>query len=94
MAILRLDRFKASPVGIGEMLTSHAISGAAVEVAFPGLIGMQLAKAGDRRGIGAAPGLTRPRAAGVAGAPGNPQAGAAFSPTQGIATRYAEVVDA
>jgi hypothetical protein len=55
---------------------------------------MQLAKAGDRRGTGMALGLTRRRAGGVAGAPGIPQAGAAFSPAQGIATRYADVVDA
>ncbi len=58
-----------------EMLTSHATLGAAVEDAFPGLTGMQLAKAGDRRGTGAALGLTRRRATGVAGAPGIPQAG-------------------
>jgi len=77
-----------------EMLTSHATLGAAVEDAFPGLTGMQLAKAGDRRGTGAALGLTRRRATGVAGAPGIPQAGAAFSPAQDIATRYAEVIDA
>jgi hypothetical protein len=40
---------------------------------------------------GMALGLTRRRAVGVAGAPGIPQAGAAFSPAQGIATRYADV---
>ena len=94
MAILRLGRFRAGPADTGEMLTSHATLGAAVEDAFPGLTGMQLAKAGDRRGTGVALGLTRRRAVGVADAPGIPQAGAAFSPAQGIATRYAEVVDA
>ncbi len=95
MAVLRLGRFRAGQAGTGEMLTSHATLGAAVEDAFPGLTSMQLAKAGDpqvaRR---MALGLTRRRAAGVAGVPGIPQAGAAFSPAQGIATRYAEVVDA
>ncbi len=49
MAVLRLGRFRAGPVGTGEMLTSHAALAAAVEDAFPGLIDMQLAKAGDRR---------------------------------------------
>ena len=66
MAVLRLGRFRAGPAGTGEMLTSHATLGAAVEDAFPGLTGMQLAKAGDRRGTGMALGLTRRRAAGVA----------------------------
>jgi len=94
MAVLSLGRFRAGQVGTGEMLTSHATLGTAVEDAFPGLTGMQLAKAGDRRGTGVALGLTRRRAAGDAGVPGIPQAGAAFSPAQGIATRYAEVVDA
>jgi hypothetical protein len=94
MAVLRLGRFRAGPAGTGEMLTSHATLGAAVEDAFPGLTGMQLAKAGDRRGTGVAPGLTHRRAAGVAGAPGIQEPGSAFSPAQGIATRYAEVVDA
>ena len=93
MAVLGLGCFRAGPADTGEMLTSHATLGAAVEDAFPGLTGMQLAKAGDRRGP-VALGLTHPRAGGVAGAPGIPQAGAAFSPAQGIATRYAEVVDA
>jgi hypothetical protein len=55
---------------------------------------MQLAQAGDRRRTGVALGLTRRRAGGVAGAPGIPQARAAFSPAKGIATGYAEVVDA
>jgi hypothetical protein len=50
MAVLRRGRFRAGPAGTGEMLTSHAALGAAVEDAFPGLTGMQLAKAGDRRG--------------------------------------------
>ncbi len=94
MAVLRLGRFRAGQVGTGEMLTSHATLGAAVEDAFPGLTGKQLAKAGDRRGTGAALGLTRRRATGVAGAPGIPQARAAFSPAQGVAVGYAEVVDA
>ena len=91
MAVLGLGCFRAGAAGTGEMLTSHATLGAAVEDAFPGLTGMQLAKAGDRRGTGVTLGLTRRRAAGVAGAPGIPQAGAAFSPAQGIATRYAAV---
>ena len=94
MAVLRLGRFRTGPAGTGEMLTSHATLAAAVEDAFPGLTGMQLAKAGDRRRTGVALGLTRRRAGGVAGAPGIPQAGAAFSPAKGIATGYAEVVDA
>jgi hypothetical protein len=55
---------------------------------------MQLAKAGDRRRTCMALGLTRRRAGGVAGVPGIPQARAAFSPANGIATGYAEVVDA
>jgi hypothetical protein len=36
MAVLRLGRFRAGPAGTGEMLTSHATLGAAVEDAFPG----------------------------------------------------------
>jgi hypothetical protein len=95
MAVLSLGRFRAGQVGTGEMLTSHAALGAAVEDAFPGLTGMQLAKAGDPEvAQRMALGLTCRRAAGVAGAPGIPQARAAFSPAQGIATGYAEVVDA
>jgi hypothetical protein len=50
MAVLGLGCFRAGWAGTGEMLTSHATLGAAVEDAFPGLTGMQLAKAGDRRG--------------------------------------------
>ena len=80
MAVLGLGCFRASATGTGEMLTSHATLGAAVEDAFPGLTGMQLAKAGDRRGTGVTLGLTRRRAAGVAGAPGIPQAGAHSRP--------------
>jgi hypothetical protein len=49
MAVLRLGRFRAGPVGTGEMLTSHAALAAAVEDASPGLIDTQLAKAGDQR---------------------------------------------
>ena len=78
-----------------ELLTSHAAPAAAVEDAFPRLTDMQLATAGDqRRDRCVALGLTRQRAGGVAGAPGIPQAGAAFSPAKGIAAGYAEVVDA
>jgi hypothetical protein len=51
MAVLRLGCFRAGAAATGEMLTSHATL-AAVEDAFPGLTGMQLAKAGDRRGTG------------------------------------------
>lgn len=95
MAILRLGRFRAGPAGTGELLTSHAALAAAVEDAFPGLTDMQLAKAGDRRWTG---GWRWDSLAGVQAAfpacPASPQAGAAFSPAQGIATRYAEVVDA
>ena len=92
MAVLRLGRFRAGQVGTGEMLTSHATLGAAVEDAFPGLTGMQLAKAGD-------PEVAQPMALGLirqraVGAPGIPQARAAFSPAQGIAVGYADVVDA
>jgi hypothetical protein len=50
MAVLGLGCFRAGSAGTGEMLTSHATLGAAVEDAFPGLTGTQLAKAGDRRG--------------------------------------------
>ena len=94
MAVLGLGCFRAGAAGIGEMLTSHATLGAAVEDAFSGLTGMQLAKAGDRRGTGVALGLTRRRAAGVAGAPGIQEPGAAFSPAKGVAVGCAEVVDA
>ena len=90
----RARPLQAGAAGTGEMRTGHATLGVAVEDTFPGLTGMQLAKAGVRRGTGVALGLSRRRAAGVAGAPGIPQAGAAFSPARGIATRYAEVVDA
>ena len=95
MAVLRPGRFRTGPAGTGEMLTSHAAPAAAVENAFPGLIEMQLAKADDqRRDRWLALGLTRQRAGGVADPPGIPQAGAAYSPAKGIATGYAEVVDA
>lgn len=95
MAVLRLGRFRAGQVGTGEMLTSHATLGAAVEDAFPGLTGMQLAKAGDPEvAQRMALGLIRQRAVGVVGAPGIPQARAAFSPAQGFAVGYADVVDA
>jgi hypothetical protein len=77
------------------MLTSHAALAAAVEDAFPQLIDMQLATAGDQwRDRCMALELSRQRAGHIAGAPGIPQAGAAFSPAKGIATRYAQVVDA
>ena len=56
---------------------------------------MKLAKADDqRRDRWLAMGLTPRRAGGVADPPGTPQAGAASSPAKGIATGYAEVVDA
>lgn len=55
---------------------------------------MQLAKADDQRwDLCMALGLTRHRAGGVAGAPGIPQAGAAFASAKSIAAGYAEVVD-
>ena len=95
MAVLRLGRFRTGPAGTGDMHASHAALAAAVENAFPGLTDMQLAKADDqRRDRCMALGLTRRRAGGVADPPGTPQAGAAFSPAKGIATGYAEVVDA
>ena len=68
MAVLRPGRFTTGPAGTGKMLTSHAAPAAAVEDAFPMLIEMPLAKAGDqRRTRWLAPGLTRQRAGGVAG---------------------------
>ena len=65
MAVLRVGLFRAGPAGTGEMLTSHATLGAAVEDAFPGLTGMQLAK-GHGRSLrraprAAGPGLPRRR---------------------------------
>jgi hypothetical protein len=95
MAVLRLGRFRTGPAATGEMLARHAALAAAVEDAFPGLIDMPLATAGDqKRDRCVAPGLTRQRAGGVAGAPGMPQAGAVFSAAKGTAVGYAEVVDA
>ena len=95
MAVLKLGRFRTGPAGTGDMHASHAAPAAAVENAFPGLIDMKLAKADDqRRDRWLAMGLTPRRAGGVAGPPGTPQAGAASSPAKGIATGYAEVVDA
>ena len=95
MAVLGLScsRAGARPAP-GEMLTSHATLGAAVEDAFPGLTGMQLAKAEPEEEPVAGAGTGWGASTGSAGAPGIPQAGAAFSPVQGIATRYADVVDA
>lgn len=68
--------------------------GPAVEGAFPGLSGMQQAKAGDRRGPVWRWDSLAGVAGGVAGAPGIQEPGAAFSPAKGIAVGYAEVVDA
>jgi hypothetical protein len=53
MTVLRRGRLSTGPAGTGEMLTRHAALAAAVQDAFPGLIDMQLAKAGDRRWAGA-----------------------------------------
>jgi hypothetical protein len=52
LAVLRLGRFKTGPAGTGEMLASRVGVAAAIEDAFPGLIEMQLAKAGDQRWTG------------------------------------------
>ena len=91
MAVLRPGRFTTGPAGTRKMLTSHAAPAAAVEDAFPMLIEMPLAKAGDQRRTG---GWRRDSFASVQAAlpaRGIPQAGATYSPAQGIATGYAEV---
>ena len=52
MAVLRPGRSMTGPVGTGEMLTSHAAPAAAVAGAFPMVIEIPLAKAGDQRRTG------------------------------------------
>ena len=52
MAVLSLGRFRTSPAGTGEMLTSHAALAAAVAGAFPRLTDMQPGDADDQRRAG------------------------------------------
>jgi hypothetical protein len=52
MAVLRLDRVTTGPAGTGELPTQHAALAAAMKDAFPGLMEVHLAKAGDQRGSG------------------------------------------
>ena len=50
MAVLRLDHFTIDPPDSEELLSRHAALVAAVKDAFPGLIGVELAKVDDRTG--------------------------------------------
>jgi hypothetical protein len=52
VAVLGLDRFTIGPAETGEALTRHAALAAAVKDAFPGVIEVQLTKAGDQMWIG------------------------------------------
>jgi hypothetical protein len=94
MAVLRLGRFRTGPAGTGEMLTSRAALAAAVEDAFPGLIDMQLAKAGDQGVNRCGAGTHSPASRRRRRRARHPAGRAAFSPAKGIAAGYAEVVDA
>ncbi len=95
MTVLRIDRFTIDPADTEELLTRHAALVAAVMDAFPGLLGVELAKVDDRTWIDVWrwDSLANAQAA-VAGAPSIPQAGAAFSVTKDLTVEYAEVADA
>jgi hypothetical protein len=95
MAVLRLDRFTIDPADSKELLSRHAALVAAVKKAFPGLLGVELAKVDDLTWIDVWrwDSLGSAQAA-VADAPSIPQAGAAFSLTKGLTVEYAEVIDA
>ncbi len=76
MANLRLDRVTTGAAGTGEMLARHAAPAAAVKDAYPGLLDVQLAKAGDQTwtGVRRSDSLASGQAA-VAGAPAIPRRG-------------------
>lgn len=95
MTVLRLDHFTIDPADTGELLTRHAALVATAKDAFPGLIDVQLAKIDDKTWIDVWRWDTLANAqAAAAQGPTIPEAGAAFSLTQGLTVEYAEVVDA
>ena len=95
MAVVRLDRFTIHPADGEELLSRRAALVAAVKDAFPGVLGVELAKLDDRTWIDVWrwDSLVSAQAA-VAGAPSIPQAGAAFSLTKDLTVEHAEVLDA
>ncbi len=94
MTVLRHDRFTIDPADGEELLSRHTALVAAAKDAFPGLLGVELAKVDDQTWIDVWPrdSLASAHAA-VAGAPSIPQA-AAFSLTKDLTAEFAEVVDA
>ncbi len=76
MTVLRLDHFTIDPAHTGELLTRHATPVATVKDAFPGLIGVELAKVDDQMWIDVWrwDSLASAQAA-VAGAPAIPRPG-------------------
>lgn len=95
MAVLRIDRFQADAADSGELAARHAALVAAVKEAFPGLLGVELAKVDDETWIDVWrwDSLASAQAA-VAGASSIPQAGAAFSLTKNVSVEFAQVVEA
>ena len=95
MAVLRLDRFTIDPADGAELLSRHAALVAAAKDAFPGLLGVELAKVDEQSWIDVWrwDSLASAQAA-VAGAPSIPQAGAAFALAKNITVEFAEVLDA
>jgi hypothetical protein len=94
MAVLRLGRFRTGPVGTGEMLSSHAALAPRSRMPFPGSSTCSWRRPATRGepvcGAGTHPPACRRRYRHAR----HPAGRAAFSPPKGIATGYAEVVDA
>jgi hypothetical protein len=93
MAVLRLGHFRAGPAGPGEMLTSHATPGAAVEDALSRAHRHAAGKGRQPEGTGGA-GTHPPARSRRCRRARHPAGWAAFSPAKGIATGRPEVVDA
>lgn len=94
MAVIRYTRFTADPSDIDRLLTRRAELIAAVRATFPGLTEARLARLDDTTWVDAwrwesAAALQ----AATEGAPGIPEAGAAFALTADPAAEQAEIVD-
>jgi hypothetical protein len=96
MTIVRLDRFKADPAHVNELIGRRNALLAAVKQATPGLIRARLTRVDDQTWIDMWEWDTREHSqAAITHARSGqiPEAGAAFALTTDATTEFAEVVD-
>jgi hypothetical protein len=96
MAVMRLDRFKADPASVDELMARRQALVTAIRLATPGLIRARLTRVNDETWIDmwSWETLAHAQAAAKLAQTGQiPEAGTAFALTTDVTTEFAEVVD-